>query len=123
MLNEEYGITGKALSWFQTYLVGRTQYVKIGPDKSEQVPLWCGGPQGSVLGPVMFTLYTTPLQRIMDRYGIRYHKYADDTQVYVIFYPSIPGSLEDALRRLSACITEIRSWMMQKWLRLNDDKL
>ena len=60
LLHEEYGITGKALSWFRTYLDDRTQRVQIETSTSDHVPLKCGVPQGSVLGPIIFTLYTTP---------------------------------------------------------------
>ena len=73
------------------YLKNRTQQVQIGASTSERVPLHYGVPQGSVLGPVMFMLLTTPLQHILKCHGIKYHKYADDLQLFIIFDPNIPG--------------------------------
>ncbi|KAI0209869.1 hypothetical protein LSAT2_005463 [Lamellibrachia satsuma] len=81
-----------------------------------------GVPQGSVLGPVMFTLYTTPLQRIFKRHGIKYHKYADDIQLYASYNPATSGNQVKTLRRLENCIGEARRWMALRMLKLNDEK-
>ena len=122
VMEADFGITEKALTWFKTYLKGRTQKVKINSAKSSRVPLQCGVPQGSVLGPVMFVLLTTPLQKIFKKHGVYYHKYADDIQLYVIFDPAIPGDRERAIARMEACVKDIREWMARWWLKLNDDK-
>ena len=122
LLHTEYGLNGRALSWFQTYLEGRTQRVQIDSETSDHVPLRFGVPQGSVMGPITFTLYTTPMRRIIQKHGVSYHKYADDIQLYVTFDPSIPGDRERAVERLTACIKELRQWMMAHWLKLNDGK-
>ena len=76
-MDAEFAVKGKSLSdsWFRTYLEIRTQ--QIGTTTSKRVPLHYGVSQGSVLCPMMFTLLTTPLQRIFKRHGIKYHKYAD----------------------------------------------
>ena len=84
-MDAEFAVKGKALSWFRTYLKNRTQQVQIGTTTSECVPLHNGVPQGSVLGPVIFTLLTTPRQRILKRHGIKYHKYADDLQAAAVY--------------------------------------
>ena len=63
----------------------RTHCVQIDSKTSATIPLHSGVPQDSVLGPVMFTLYTTPLQRIFKRHGIKYHKYADDIQLFASY--------------------------------------
>ena len=120
LLRDEYGITGKALSWFSTYLEDRTQRVQVEITTSDHVPLKCGVPQGSVLGPVIFTLYTAPIQRIIRKHGVKHHKYADDIQLYVEYDPAVPGAREEAIQRLEACIKEIQIWMSIRMLKLND---
>ena len=79
LLHDEYGVREMAISWFRMYLEDRTHCVQIDSKTSATIPLESGVPQGSVLGPVMFTLYTTPMQQIFKRHGIKY-KYANDIQ-------------------------------------------
>ena len=122
LLRDEYGITGKALSWFSTYLEDRIQRVQVETTTSDHVPLKCGVPQGSVLSPVIFTLYTAPTQRIIRKHGVKHNKYADDIKLYVEYDPAVPVAREEAIRRLEACIKEIRIWMSIRMLKLNDDK-
>ena len=81
---------------------------------------WCA--TGSVLGPVMFTLYTTPMQRIFKIHGIKYHKYADDIQLYASYNPARLGDQVETARRLTACIGEVRRWMVLHMLKLDDEK-
>ena len=78
-------------------------------------------PQGSVFGPVLFSLYTCSLGEIMCKYNVNNHFYADDSQIYVSFKPT-QNDADYALNRLESCLTEIREWMTDKFLKLNDDK-
>ena len=78
-LSDWYGISGQAQIWFSSYLQNRHQSVKIKNTLSDKVTL----SQGSVLGPVLFTLYTTPLSAIISSFDINHHLYADDTQIYM----------------------------------------
>ena len=81
-LSDWYGISGQAQIWFSSYLQNMHQSVKIEDTFSDKVTLSYGVPQGSVLGPVLFTLYTTPLSAIISSFDINHHLYADDTQIY-----------------------------------------
>ena len=94
----------------------------VGKAKSDPVTLTFGVPQGSVLEPILFTLYTSPLGQICTRHGITYHFYADDQKIYLAFKLTKKGNQEDCVQRLKNCIGEIRMWMSTNTLKLNDDK-
>lgn len=112
------GIGGSVLSWFISYLQGRTVAVEIGTSISSVRPVVCGVPQGSCLGPVLFSLYMLPLGLICQKHGVAYHCYADDTQLY---FPlnSIDKSNGSALFK---CLDEIKQWMADSFLQLNESK-
>ena len=116
------GIKGDPLKWFLSYLKGRVQSVQIGSTFSQEQNLLFGVPQGSVLGPVLFKIYTIPLGRIIQRHGVTYHLYADDTQLYMAFKPSDATAKCDAISRIEACVADIRICMNDNFLKLNDDK-
>ena len=82
-LNEWLRVTGKAIDWFMSYLTGRCQ--RLGDCLSSKSDLTFGFPQGSVLGPVHFTLYITPLSSLISGHTIPHHFHADDSQLYVSF--------------------------------------
>ena len=115
-----FGIKETALEWIRSYLTGRTQKVSVGKVMSSPVALSFGVPQGSVLGLILFTLYTCPLGSICTKHDINYHTYADNQQIYLSFKPS--KDKENCIRRLEMCISEIREWMIVNKLKLNDDK-
>ena len=84
-LDDWFGITGKALNCFKSYLTGRCQRINIGECLSSEADLKFGVTQGSLLGPLLFTLYTTPLSSIIFEHAIPHHLNADDNQLYISF--------------------------------------
>ncbi len=81
-LSERAGIKGKALQWFSSYIKGRKQSVHIGKSSSEPHPFEFGVPQGSPLGPYLFTIYLLHLGDIDRKQGVGFQLYADDNQYY-----------------------------------------
>ena len=118
-LETSFGINGTALDWFRSYLSNRSQAVRIKNSSSEKMYLNFGVPQGSVLGPILFTLYVAPVVDIANKHGVSHILYADDTQLYVEFNKS---SMAASLQHLELCIDGIKSWMAQNILKLNEDK-
>ena len=118
-LKDTLGIRGRALRWFKTYLTERLQCVSINDVLSELTEILFGVPQGSVMGPLKFCVYTLPIGAIIRAHGLHYAIYADDTQIYLSFDINEPNG---ALDKLNACLNDIRSWMIAQKLKINDDK-
>ena len=98
----------------------RYQSVKIGSTLSEVCKLLFGVPQGSVLGPLLFSLYTTPLSSIISKHnGIKFHFYADDSQLYIHLSQKNASA---AFEKLNKCLNDVKEWMTISKLKLNPDK-
>ena len=113
------GINGTVLSWFSSYLVGRKQSIICADARSSSFELGTGVPQGSVLGPILFNIYTTSLGQVLSRLGVSYHFYADDTQIYLSFDPLDEATAVETLKR---CVSVVRQWMGSHHLKMNDSK-
>ena len=113
------GVSGIALQWFSSYLSNRTQSMLIRSSISDPHELKCGVPQGSVLGPLLFTIYTAGLGAIIRQHLVGYHFYADDSQIYV---STGPEKLEEAISALEACLRDVRTWLCGHGLKLNESK-
>jgi len=118
-MDSDYGVKEAAHDWLTSYFIDRTQSVNIDSVSSSQHKLVTGFPQGSVLGPFSYPVYTAALFRIAEKHGVIMHMYADDTQLFISFDPP---ECEEAKLRMMACLKDIRKWMAEHHLKLNDDK-
>ena len=116
-----FGVGGSALKWFSSYLTKRFQSVKIGSTLSDLQKLPFGVPQGSVLGPLLFSLYTSPLSTLTGKHkGVKFHIYADDSQLYVHLSHMNASAAFDKLNR---CLQDVKEWMLLANLNLIQIKL
>ena len=118
-LHHVFGIQGTALSWFRSYLTNRFQMVSIEGTFSDPVGLCYGVPQGSVLGPILFILYTQPLTHVILNHPVSHMLYADDTQVYK---SCNANDLPLTILCIEKCVSDVRTWMLSNKLQMNEDK-
>ena len=121
-LKYRFGVSGTVLSWLRSYLSNRKQKVVVNEMFSSDEFIKYGVPQGSILGPFLFTLFITPLGDICRKYDINFHGYADDQQLYCSFDPKDKLNINETVSRLEECILSIRAWMRVNRLKLNEDK-
>ena len=120
-IRNRIGLRDVAYQCMESYLSNCHQYVSVGGSKSERQELVGGVPQGLVLGPVLFSIYTLPLETVK-KHQMCYHLYADDTQLYLSFNSAVPGSGSEAIAWVEACISDIHEWILRNRVMLNDDK-
>ena len=92
-LHTTFGISGSALQWLRSYILDRFQVVVVNSISSTRQRLDFGVPQGSVLAPLLFVLYTQPVSRIVRQSGSDLHKFSDDTQLFSSSLPADFGTL------------------------------
>ena len=118
-LSCSFGVRDNALGLIKTYLQDRKQKIKINNLYSEELPVLFGVPQGSVLGPLLFTMYIYPIKDVINKEIFSYHLYADDTQLYSCYRNAIINS---AASQISNCTSDINQWMTLNKLKMNGDK-
>ena len=101
-LEHSFGITDKALAWLQSHISEWYQKVVVGSAESVDSILMCDVPQGSLLGPALYCMYTKPVGDIVSRHGMQYRWYADDTQIYLTVERDEPT--EAALAKKWNCV-------------------
>lgn len=121
-LQSSFGITGHAFNWISSYLSGRSLRVSVEGSLSESFNMEYGVPQGSCLGPLLFTLYASEIFNIISYHLPDVHGFADDTQLYLAFKPDNKTDQEAAVSSMEHCINDIRRWMQTDKLKLNDGK-
>ena len=113
-LEHRYGMAGSVLAWMRSYLTDRWQCVYLQGGASSKTGVARGVPQGSVLGPLLLSAYTAPIVDIIRRHNIGF-------QLYIKFEMTEINRLL-SLRRFEQCLNDVRAWMGDNQLKVNDDK-
>lgn len=106
-------------AWIESYLSERYQSVRAGQASSPCTLCHTGVPQGSVLGPLLFSCYISPISSLASSFGVNSQQYADDTQLYIALTAS---DLAAELSRLSSCLSTLQNWFCHNGLALNSSK-
>lgn len=108
-LQLQFGITGNLLAWLQDYLTDRLQYTVLNGTPSDNAKVTAGIPQGNVLGPTLFTLYTSDLPGAIK--SATFYMYADDTTIFCI-----GDSVDEVIVKLNKALEELVTWCKQNSL-------
>jgi hypothetical protein len=119
ILRDNLCVSGIALHWFESFLSGRCQRVVVKNSCSPLNRLAFGVPQGSVLGPVLFNIYTQSLSKVFSECNHKSLSYADDTTGYFSFNIETQDSINVSVNK---CINDVKVWMNMHFLKLNEDK-
>ena len=115
----DVGFTDTVLQWFSSYLTDRTHYVSLSNHCSVFAPVHSSVPQGSVLGPILFTMYIKPLSAIIDSHIIIHHSFSKDLQLQM---SAPPDKISELLHSMQSCFTNVKAWATANMLKLNDKK-
>ena len=116
ILETSLGFKEKVLSFLNSYLSSRSQKELIDGEYSMPRTIKTGVPQGSILGPVLFSCYLVPLEVLFERLDVNYHFYANDTVIYFLYHASINQRAFDLI------LTTLQKWFSGAKLRLNSNK-
>jgi len=119
VLQRRFSVDGDAMTWFRSYLADRTRTFVAGKDHHGPLPVNCGVPQGSLLGPIKFIAYTEDVAELIAQHGVSCHLFADDKQLYTAVSSD---EIHVARQRLTSCIRVLRDWCASRRLQLNASK-
>ena len=123
LLEQRFGVSNLDLPWLASYLTDREQTVYLSGAYCLSRRLDFGVPQGSVLGPILFLLYTSPSYDITLKLAINCHFFADDTQCYTGFMVSPSNDSQTAaMHAMERCISEMDAWFSSNMLKNNVEK-
>ena len=118
-LHANFLFTDTVLQWFSSYLTDRTHYVFLSNHCSAFAPVHSGVRKGSVLGPILFTMYIKPLFTIIDSHSIMHHSLADDLQSLM---SAPPDEISQLLHAMQSCMRDVKAWATANMFKLNDNK-
>jgi hypothetical protein len=119
VLQNRFLVNDVTLSWFHSYLTGRTQSVNVNGLQSACSAVACSVPQGSVLGAIEFICYTEDVVAVFHHNSVSHHLYADDKQIYTA---TTVTDIDTTRERLVRCILDVRDWCASRRLQLNAQK-
>ena len=119
VLERRFGVQGDALEWLVDFLNGRTQVIRVNDRESAAMPLICGVPQGSVLGPKRFIEYAEDVSHLLQHHGLLYHLFADDIQGQM---HCLPSHILTIIATLGYCFIDVGDWCASRRLQLNAAK-
>ena len=118
-LHTDFALKDSVLQWFSSHLSDRTHYISLSKNCSAFAPVHSGVPQDSFLGPILFTIYATPLSATIDTNSMKHHSFADDLQLQMSAPPDI---ISELLHSMQSCISDVKAWATVNMLELNDIK-
>ena len=118
-LHTDFGFTDSVLQWFSSYLTDRTHYVSLSDHCSAFALVHSGVPQGSILGPILFTMYIKTMSAIIDSHSIMHHSFADDLQLQM---SAPPDRISELLHSMQSCISDVKASATANMLNINDNK-
>jgi len=110
-LMSDFGISGRALNWLRFFLTDHTQYVGVGTARSTAVDCTSGVPQGSVLGPLLFAVYVSPVNNVIAAHSPSYHQYAHD-----MLYVAVRPRTNVTLKPIFECTDDVSQWFLENSL-------
>ena len=126
-LEHTFGLFGCVVSWIHSYLSERSSHVKVDKSSSSRTPSPTGVAQDSVLGPLLFVLFISPISSVIQptselsnkNMTVSFHQYADDTQLHI---GTNSSTLATQVASLESCTVRVNDWLLQNGLHLNPSK-